>query len=138
MKSLLPSALLAFTVGLIGAMLHAGQMPAVPPAPPPPAPGVQLQVVLTDGSKIHGSPVEFSALPLKLEFTRIEVPLHLIAQGSFTAQRAAFAIRFNRNNDMLTGTLELERIRIQSAYGLAVIPIDRIATIIVTPAAPKP
>lgn len=106
------------------------------PAPKSP-PGVLLQIVLSDGTKIHGSPVELSALPLKIEFAKLDVPLHLIAQGSFTAERAAFAVRF-RNGDTLTGTLEMDRVKVQTAYGLASVPVARIATITVTPVAPKP
>lgn len=132
MKSLHQLALLVVVLSLLGGKLHGGQTPA---GPPPPV--VKLMVVLTDGSKIHGSPVEFVALPLKLEFTKIDVPLHLIAQGAFTAQRAAFAIRF-RNNDTLTGTLEFERIKVQTAYGLAVIPVGRIASISVELDAARP
>ena len=135
MNSIIQPALRVFLFSMMSTMLQAGQTPAAPPAVPSHV--VQLQVVLTDGSKIHGTPVGFAALPLQLEFTKIDVPLHLIAQGAYTAQRAGFAIRF-RNNDTLTGTLEMKRITVQTAYGLADIPVDRIATIIVTVTAAKP
>ncbi len=117
----------AVSMFLVCSALHAEEAAPVAAAEPV----VQLQVVLTDGSKIHGSPVDFSTLPLKIEFAKLDVPLRLIAQGSYTSQRAAFAIRF-RNNDTLTGALELDRIKVQTAYGPAVIPVARIATITVT------
>ncbi len=101
-----------------------------------PAPPQQITLELTDGSRIIGAPVDMTALPLKAEFGKIDIPLRLIAQGDFTANRAGFAVKF-RNNDTLTGTLDLERIKVQTSYGEANVPLARIARITIKEA-PKP
>ena len=106
------------------------------PAPTPP-PTIELTIQLTDNSRIIGSPIDLSALPLKLEFTKLDIPLHLLAQAEFTADRAAITVKF-RNNDTLTGKLELERIKLRTTYGEATIPAARIAKITFAVPAAKP
>ena len=91
-------------------------------------PTVELTIQLTDNSRIIGSPIELAALPVKLEFTQLDIPLHLLAEAQFTANRAGFAVKF-RNNDTLTGNLQLEQIKLKTSYGQATIPVARIAKI---------
>lgn len=112
--------------------------PGTPVAPVVAAPSaVELTIQLTDNSRIIGSPMDLSALPLKLEFTKLDIPLHLLTQAEFTANRAALAVKF-RNSDTLTGNLELERIRLKTSYGEATIPVARIAKITFVIPAAKP
>jgi hypothetical protein len=103
------------------------------PVAPPPTP-VVMTAELTDGSRIIGAPIDLASLPLKVEFGKLEIPLRLIAQADFTANRAAFQIKL-KNADSYTGTLELERIKIQTAYGEANVPVARIARITIREAA---
>ncbi len=110
--------------------------PTTPPAPPaspaaPAATTIAITIELTDGSRIIGSPVQIAALPLRLSFAQLDIPLPLIASAQFTADRKSFSVKFT-NNDTLTGTPELDRIKLKTTYGEADVPLSRIARILVS------
>jgi len=96
----------------------------------PAAPAVQVALELSDGSRIIGEPVDLAALPLKTDFTTIDIPLRLIAEAGFTTNRAAFQVKF-KNSDTLTGSLMLERLKVKTSYGEATVLLTRVAKIVV-------
>lgn len=107
--------------------------PAPTPAPPPAAtPSVQMTIELVEGSKILGTPIDLTALPMKVDFGEIEVALTLIQQLTFTKDRASIVVKF-RNSDQVTGALLLKQVKIKTAFGQATIPIERIAKMTIAP-----
>lgn len=106
--------------------------PPASPSTPSPVPNVQMTIELIEGSKILGSPIELTALPMKVDFGEIEVALTLIQQLTFTKDRASVVVKF-RNGDQVTGALQLKQIKIKTAFGQATIPIERIAKLSIAP-----
>lgn len=106
--------------------------PPTSPTSPPQVQSVQMTIELIEGSKILGSPIELTALPMKVDFGEIEVALTLVQQLTFTKDRASVVVKF-RNGDQVTGALQLKHIKIKTAFGQATIPIERIAKVSVAP-----
>ncbi len=105
--------------------------PEQPPekSPPPEAPAPLLFTAdLVDGIKLIGEPLELAALPLKTEFAKLQIPLPLIASAAFNKDRTLLQVRL-KNGDLISGVLELERIRLRTAYGEATVPIAKLATL---------
>jgi hypothetical protein len=97
-----------------------------PPAPPAKPVEPVMTLELTDGSRIVGAAIELASLPLRADFGRVQIPLALIAHGQFASDRASLQVRF-RNNDVLTGQLELETFKLRTPYGEATVPAKRVS-----------
>ncbi len=104
--------------------------PEKPPTPDSPAATPQFTADLIDGIRLIGEPVDLAALPLKTQFAKLDIPLPLIASAAFNKDRTLLQVRF-KNGDLISGTLELERIRLRTAYGEANLPIAKLAMIAV-------
>ena len=104
--------------------------PEKAPAPPTTeAPASLLFAVdLIDGIKLMGQPIDLAALPVKTEFAKLQIPLPLIASAAFNKERTLVQVRL-KNGDLISGVLELERIRLRTLYGEATVPIAKLAAL---------
>lgn len=102
--------------------------PTEKPAPPATPAPLLFTADLIDGIKLIGQPIDLTTLPLKTEFANLQIPLTLIASAAFNKERTHLQVRL-KNGDLITGVLELQRIRLRTAYGEASVPVAKLASI---------
>ncbi len=98
-----------------------------------PATNLPLRVTatLSDGSKLIGEPA-LKALPLRTDYTRLELPLDKITTLKFSPQTNTVALAL-ANGDKLSATLDLAELRLTTLVGKVSLPLKLLTALTVNP-----
>lgn len=92
---------------------------------------------LTDGTKVTGDLPDLDALPLRVDFGEVEIPLRLIHSVQIGRGDSPVKVRF-LNGDLLSGRLGFETLVLSTKYGRLSIAVQQIERITSTRATLKP
>jgi hypothetical protein len=88
-------------------------------------PELRLAVDLIDGSRIIGAP-ENESIRIRTDFAELDIPLEKIDSVTWRPDRENVAVRFH-NEDVLTGGVVPESLRLQTLFGKAMIGMEHVA-----------
>jgi hypothetical protein len=93
-------------------------------ADPPP---LRLAVDLVDGSRVIGVP-ENESIRVRTDFAELDIPLEKIDSVTWKSDRENVSVRFH-NEDLLTGGIVPEPLRLETLFGKAMIGMEHVAAL---------
>jgi len=99
-------------------------------ATPATAPGVQVVLELSDGSRIVGTPAT-DRIKIVTQYSRMEIPLSLLRTIELSGTDHATHLSL-RNGDLISGQLDASEISVKAMFGQVTIPINELQRIRVT------
>jgi hypothetical protein len=88
---------------------------------------LRLAVDLVDGSRIIGAP-ENESIRVRTDFAELDIPLEKIDSVAWKTDRENVTVRFH-NEDILTGGIVPEPLRLQTLFGKAMIGMEHVAAL---------
>lgn len=98
-------------------------------------PALRLEVNLTDGSRVIGTPA-IDSVPVETPYTKMNIPLKQIVTITMAEDHETVAIDL-RNGDKLKGVLSLDPMKLQTVFGTVKIGVEHIRTLRASTVSPE-